>query len=61
MNAFMGYAEHQQDLEEAVEILVEGYFNGETEIGIQFETEVSEADKQWVMEEVKRRLRAYDY
>lgn len=57
---FLSYAEHQQDLEDAVQILVEATLNGETNVTIQFETEVSDADLAWVRAEVERRLRIYD-
>lgn len=57
---FLGYAEHQQDLEDAIQILVEATLNGESNVAIQFETEVSDTDLAWVRAEVERRLRIYD-
>ena len=55
-NLFWHYAEHQQDLEEAVNILLEARLRGEN-CSIQFETEVSDNDIDWVMAEVERRLK----
>lgn len=57
---FLGYAEHQQDLEDAVQILAEATLNGDTNVAVQFETEVSDTDLAWVRAEVERRLRIYD-
>lgn len=55
--AFFPFAEHQQDLEDAINILVEAIMNGEKDCSIEFETEVSNEDIAWVMAEVERRLR----
>ncbi len=55
--AFSPFAEHQQDLEDAVNILSEARMNGEENCFIEFETEVSNEDIAWVMAEVERRLR----
>ena len=54
--AFSPFVEHQQDLEDAVNILVEARRNNESNITIQFETEISDEDIDWVMAEVERRL-----
>lgn len=54
--AFSSFAEHQQDLEDAVNLLIEARVKGEN-CSIQFETEVSDEDIAWVMAEVERRLR----
>ena len=54
--AFSPFVEHQQDLEDAVNILVEARVKGEN-CSIQFETEVSDEDIAWVHAEVERRLR----
>lgn len=53
--AFSPFAEHQQDLEDAVNLLIEARVKGEN-CSIQFETEVSDKDIAWVMAEVERRL-----
>ena len=53
---FWPYAEHQQDLEDAVNLLIEAKVKGEN-CSIQFETEVSDEDINWVMAEVERRLK----
>lgn len=55
--AFSPFVEHQQDLEDAVNILVEARMNGEENCSVEFETEVSNEDIAWVMAEVERRLR----
>lgn len=55
--AFSPFAEHQQDLEDAVNILVEASINGEKNCFIEFETEVSDEDIAWVMAEVERRYK----
>lgn len=52
---FSSFAEHQQDLEDAVNLLIEARVKGEN-CSIQFETEVSDEDIAWVMAEVERRL-----
>lgn len=54
--AFSPFVEHQQDLEDAVNILIEARVKGEN-CSIQFETEVSDEDITWVHAEVERRLR----
>lgn len=54
---YLPYIEHQQDLEDAVNILVEARMNGEKNYIVEFETEVSDEDIDWVMAEVERRLR----
>ncbi len=54
--AFSPFVEHQQDLEDAVNILIEARVKGEN-CSIQFETEVSDEDIAWVHAEVERRLR----
>lgn len=53
--AFSPFIEHQQDLEDAVNLLIEARVKGEN-CSIQFETEVSDEDIAWVMAEVERRL-----
>lgn len=53
--AFSPFIEHQQDLEDAVNLLIEVRVKGEN-CSIQFETEVSDEDIAWVMAEVERRL-----
>lgn len=53
--AFSPFAEHQQDLEDAINLLIEARVKGEN-CSIQFETEVSDKDIAWVMAEVERRL-----
>lgn len=53
--AFSPFVEHQQDLEDAVNLLIEARVKGEN-CSIQFETEVSDEDIAWVMAEVERRL-----
>lgn len=53
--AFSSFIEHQQDLEDAVNLLIEARVKGEN-CSIQFETEVSDKDIAWVMAEVERRL-----
>lgn len=53
--AFSPFVEHQQDLEDAVNILIEARLNGES-CSVQFETEVSNEDIAWVKAEVERRL-----
>lgn len=53
---YLPYIEHQQDLEDAVNILVEARVKGEN-CSIEFETEVSDEDVTWVMAEVERRLK----
>ena len=53
---YLPYIEHQQDLEDAVNILVEARVKGEN-YSIEFETEVSDEDVTWVMAEVERRLK----
>ena len=55
--AFSPFAEHQQDLEDAVNILVEAIMNGEENCSVEFETEVSDEDIAWIIAEVERRLR----
>lgn len=55
--ALSPFAEHQQDLEDTVNILIEARMNGEENCSIEFETEVSNEDIAWVMVEVERRLR----
>lgn len=54
---YLPYIEHQQDLEDAVNILVETRMNGEENCSVEFETEVSDEDIDWVMAEVERRLK----
>ena len=54
---YLPYIQHQQDLEDAVNILVEARMNGEENCFVEFETEVSDEDIDWVMAEVERRLR----
>lgn len=54
---FLSYAEHEQDLEDAVNILMDAIRNGETNCSINFDTEVSEEEIEWVGKEAKRRLR----
>lgn len=54
---YLPYIQHQQDLEDAVNILVEARMNGEENCSVEFETEVSDEDIDWVMAEVERRLR----
>ena len=54
---YLPYIEHQQDLEDAVNILVEARMNGEENYSVEFETEVSDEDIDWVMAEVERRLK----
>lgn len=56
--AFSPFVEHQQDLEDAVNLLIEARVKGEN-CSIQFETEVSDKDIAWVMAEVERRLRQW--
>ena len=53
---FSPFVEHQQDLEDAVNILIESRLRGKTRCDIQFETEISDEDIDWVMAEVERRL-----
>ena len=55
--AFSPFVEHQQDLEDAINILVEARMNGEKDCSIEFETEVSNEDIAWIIAEVERRLR----
>ena len=54
---YLPYIEHQQDLEDAVNILVEARMDGKENCSVEFETEVSDEDIAWVMAEVERRLR----
>lgn len=54
---YLPYIEHQQDLKDAVNILVEARMNGEENCSVEFETEVSDEDIDWVMAEVERRLK----
>ena len=53
---YLPYIEHQQDLEDAVNILVEARMNGEENCSVEFETEVSDEDIAWVKKEAERRL-----
>lgn len=56
---YLPYIEHQQDLEDAVNILIEARLNGEENCSIEFETEVSDEDIAWVKKEAERRLMRY--
>lgn len=53
---FLSFAEHQQDLEDAVNIILEARAREEN-CSIEFETEVSDEDIAWVMAEANRRMR----
>lgn len=53
---FLSFAEHQQDLEDAINIILEARVKGES-CSIEFETEVSDEDIAWVMVEANRRMR----
>lgn len=53
---FLSYAEHEQDLEDAVNILMDAIKNGETNCTINFDTEVSKEEINWVKKEAIRRL-----
>lgn len=54
--AFSAYAFHSQQLEDAVETILENYRNGNLNFTLDFDDDITDEDIEWIEKEVERRL-----
>lgn len=54
--AFSPYAKHTQELEDAVEMILDNYRNGNFNFTLDFDDDISDSDVEWIQREVERRL-----
>lgn len=54
--AFSPYAKHRQELEDAVETILEQYRLGNYNFTLDFDDDISDEDVEWIEHEIERRL-----
>ena len=54
---FWAYAKHEQEKEDVIQMILEAVRNGEGAFSIQLDDDFSDADIEYIKEEVYRRMR----
>ena len=54
---FWAYAKHEQEKEDAIQMILEAVANGSTDFSIQLDDDFSDEDIEYIKEEVYRRMR----
>ena len=55
-NVFLAYAKHEQEKEDVIQQIVEAARNGENHVSFSLDDDFSDADVEYIKEEVYRRL-----
>ena len=55
-NVFFAYAKHEQEKEDVIQQIVEAARNGENHVSFSLDDDFSDADVEYIKEEVYRRL-----
>lgn len=53
LDMFLGWAQHQQDIEDAINILFEAYKSGQTEIIIETETDMTQEEYELIADQAR--------